>query len=212
MRKNESKYESGDKYGFVMLTGKSYIGDHYNRYVEFICECGTIKWARFYSLTSGRIKSCGCFNKSETLKRTVTHGLTGHPLHNIWFGIKARCYDTNLPCYKYYGGNGVTVCDEWRNDFKVFYDWAIANGWEPGLELDKDKLSPFKTGKIYSPEYCCFLTKKENMRNRSDSRTVNYEGKEINLSELCENLGVNYSLVRERLGYGWTIERAIREK
>lgn len=83
-----------------------------------------------------------------------THGLNDHPLYRKWNGFKTRCYNKNNPKYHRYGGRGVIVCNEWVNNFKAFYDWAILNGWEEGLQIDKD-IKAHKLGKeglIYSPE------------------------------------------------------------
>lgn len=66
------------------------------------------------------------------------HGLSKHPLHNVWHGIKCRCYGKSSKGYNNYGALGVIMCDEWKNNFKSFYDWAISNGWEKGLQIDKD--------------------------------------------------------------------------
>jgi len=88
--------------------------------------------------------------------------LITHPLYQVWAGIKDRCYNTNCKTFNRYGGRGVVICEEWKNNFKKFYDWAINNGWEQGLEIDKDVkakelgIPPL----LYSPEMCCFVTKK----------------------------------------------------
>jgi hypothetical protein len=92
------------------------------------------------------------------------HGLSDSVLFSRWSGMRTRCYNPNASDYHRYGGVGVTVCDEWKNDFKPFYDWAMSNGFEESLQLDKDILcdelgvSP----KIYSPSTCKWVTRQEN--------------------------------------------------
>jgi hypothetical protein len=66
------------------------------------------------------------------------HGLIKHPLYGIWSGIVQRCTNPRNPLYKYYGGNGVEICKEWRMSFIAFYNWCIESGWEAGIEIDKD--------------------------------------------------------------------------
>jgi hypothetical protein len=187
-------WESGNRYSKLMLTGKS-VTINKNRHVEYICDCGNIGWTRLSHIKSGATTSCRCEADIKTKIRETTHGLCSHPLHAIWGSMKARCGNKNNSHYKYYGGRGVIICDEWRNNFKTFYEWAIKNGWHKGVELDKDKLSPFKTGKEYSPLYCSFITRKENLRNTGQCRIIEYNGKIQNLSAWCEELNINYKLV-----------------
>ncbi len=109
-----------------------------------------------------------------------THGLTKHPLYKVWDAMKDRCYREKSTRYEYYGGIGVSVCDEWKNDFKKFYDWAI-DIWKPGLQIDKDilckKLNIYP--KIYSPETCLFVTPRENGMNSSHTILPDKEAKLI---------------------------------
>lgn len=125
-----------------------------------------------------------------------------HPLLAVWAGMKARCYNVNNGAYHNYGGNGVTVCEEWIK-FKPFFKWALENGWKPGLQIDKDKLSPQRNGKIYSPEYCCFLSQKENQNNRRNNVMVEYNGQLKTVSEWSEEKGIEYFLLHNRVEMGW---------
>ena len=36
-----------------------------------------------------------------------------------------------------YGERGIEVCNEWKNDFQSFYDWAINNGYNENLTIDR---------------------------------------------------------------------------
>ncbi len=67
------------------------------------------------------------------------HGLAGHFIHRAWKHLKSRCYNTNDARYKNYGGRGITICDEWKNDFKAFYDYMIAlpNVLKKGFSIDR---------------------------------------------------------------------------
>ncbi len=75
--------------------------------------------------------------KNELGRFSPTHGLSHTKLHGIWAGMIMRCTNPKFPGYKYWGGKGVIVCDEWFYDFKAFYNWALANGWEKGLHIDR---------------------------------------------------------------------------
>ena len=102
--------------------------------------------------------------KTQTVTRRVRAGETGwarHPLYKRWVSMRYRCHDENAHNYKWYGGRGIVVCDEWRNDFLAFRDWALATGFEPGMEIDRiDNDGP------YSPENCQWTTKLDNLARR----------------------------------------------
>lgn len=191
-------YKAGDIYGKVVLTGKGVIINR-NRKVEYVCECGKIGWARLVHLRTQKTISCGCYSITATIARETTHGKTNHPLYHIWGGMIQRCYDKKLISYHRYGGNGVTVCEEWRNDFETFYTWAIKNGWRKGLCLDKDKLAKTQTGFEYSPLYCCFITQKENNRHTSQNVMISYQGQEKCLGEWCEELNIPYKKIHYKV-------------
>lgn len=136
--------------------------------------------------------------------RHPEHGLTNHKLFTVWWNMKQRCYDPKQTNYKNYGGRGVKVCDEWISDFKAFYDWAINNGWKYGLHIDKDIIGD---GKLYSPDTCCFVTRKEN-NNRKRSNVI-YNGKRQSLSELSKEYKIHYPLLILRIKLGWSLEESL---
>lgn len=117
------------------------------------------------------------YSKSNrVIERTHKHSVKTtqpgrHPLYTVWQGIKTRCYNPNSSHYQWYGAKGVTVCDEWLNDFQAFYDWAIANGWEKGLTIDRKD-----NDKSYSPDNCQFLTKSQNSIKRNYQLFFNLDG------------------------------------
>lgn len=134
------------------------------------------------------------------------HGLRKHPLFTVWINMRSRCYNKKATGYEFYGEKGVMVCDEWRQNFKPFYDWAIANGWEAGLEIDKDIKGD---GFLYSPENCCFVTGKKNKNNTKRNRYLNYNGEVLTMHELADKYNLPYTTFQRRLFLGWSIEDAI---
>ena len=79
----------------------------------------------------------------------------------VWTFMLARCYDPEHVGYKYYGGRGITICEEWKDDFLNFYDWAMANGYRDDLTLDRIDVD----GK-YEPKNCRWATMKEQTANK----------------------------------------------
>lgn len=167
-------------------------GIHKHRKALYKCQCGNIREYDVSHVKNGHTKSCGCI----TRERIVTHGLTNHPLYKVWEDIKSRCY-RNKPGskYEYYGAEGVTVCNEWLNDFKAFYNWCMANGWRKGLEIDKD----IKGGKIYSPANCLIVTHEVNKKYRRNSRLYDYKGEQLALHEIAKLAGMGKAKLRGRL-------------
>lgn len=135
----------------------------------------------------------------------MTHGLRYHPLHSVWRNMLNRCYNKKVEAYKRYGGNGVYVCHEWRADFKKFYDWCIANGWQKGLEIDKD----LKGGNYYSPETCSIITPKENSNCRKSNVYYEINGVSKTLSQWADDYGVTYHNITSRLWNGFSLEEAL---
>lgn len=75
-------------------------------------------------------------------------------LYRIWHNMKSRCYCKSFSRYKYYGGRGITVCEEWKNDFKAFRQWAIANGYQDDLQIDR-----IDNSGNYEPSNCRWVSK-----------------------------------------------------
>lgn len=129
------------------------------------CDCGADVIVFGSSLSGHDTKSCGCLAREvrrNNMRKLVTkHGLYHEPearrLLRIWSSMKQRCYNPNNKAYRYYGGKGVTVCDEWRTDFRAFYDWAYAHGYKGGLSIDR-----INSKKDYCPSNCQWLTLAEN--------------------------------------------------
>lgn len=126
-----------------------------------------------------------------------THGLSGHPLYVIWKTMKARCYYKSRPSYHRYGGRGIAVCDEWREDAKAFIDWATENGWEQGKQLDR-----IDNDSNYSPDNCRFVSARENCANRRDNTRVVVNGESMIVAEASRQTGVPTNTILNRLKRG----------
>jgi hypothetical protein len=103
-----------------------------------------------------------------------THGLRNHPLYNRYASIKSRCNTKSDRAYPYYGGRGIKICFEWANDFKLFYDWCLENGYKASLDIDR-----IDNNGDYEPNNCRFVERKINTRNKrkiQSNNTTGYKG------------------------------------
>lgn len=191
----------------VDKSGKSHI------MVEAECECGNIKPHYLNNITNGKTVSCGCFQKKRASETFSTHGLTNHPLFYVWRSMIDRCYCETNTQYKSYGFIGVQVCDEWRNDFKAYYDWCLSNGWVHGLEVDKDikykEKYKTETGKLYSPEFCSIVTTKTNCRNRKSNVFITHNGMTLCVAEWAEKINIKPDVIYARIRKGITNEELL---
>lgn len=125
------------------------------------CTCGKEVIVQGAHLVSGHTQSCGCYNKDRIKETFVTHGGTGTRLFRIWSSMKTRCYNQKSKTYGYYGGRGITVCDEWLHDFEAFRAWALSNGYHNELTLDR-----IDCDEGYSPSNCRWATWHEQRINQ----------------------------------------------
>lgn len=124
----------------------------------------------------------------------IKHGLSKHPLYTVWNGMKSRCYSITHKGYKNYGGRGITICDEWVMNFNSFYEWAIKNGWQKGLQVDR-----INNDLGYTPFNCRIVTKTENNNNRRTTIHITYNKKVKLLTEWAKELNLDYSNLRKKI-------------
>ena len=99
------------------------------------CDCGNEKIIRGSCLRDGLSKSCGCLASELARDRLRTHGETKTRLFKIWSMMLERCYRQYNKNYSAYGGRGIKVCDDWKNDFSAFREWAFSNGYRKDLTI-----------------------------------------------------------------------------
>ena len=98
------------------------------------CKCGVVKEYQTQNILNGVTKSCGCYNVSCREKPT---SIKKHKLYRVYWAMKDRCYNSNNKHYDRYGGRGITICDKWLDDYEVFYNWCMNNGYKDGLSIDR---------------------------------------------------------------------------
>lgn len=124
-------------------------------------------------------------------------------LYGIWRHIKGRCNNPNDKVYRYYGGRGIKICEEWQNNFIYFYNWAIKNGFKKGLTIDRKGNDGH-----YSPENCRFVTQEINNHNRSYVKLNPSEVRKIRT--LCKEGNLKPRYIGQLFGVGESTVSNIR--
>lgn len=199
-------YKIGDKYE------KLTIIDIYNQYnkdgcyrtmAKCLCDCGKTINVRLTTINKKRIKSCGCYHKNHA----IMHGKCGTRLYRIYCAMKTRCFNKNTLSYKYYGKRGIGVCKEWLDDFTIFEKWALENGYQKTLTLDRIDINS-----NYTPDNCKWTTYKEQANNKTTNYNILAFGesktaKQWSEDERCPNL--NVGVIIYRINHNWSNEEAI---
>ena len=169
----------GMKFGRLTVVDFDRLQNH-KTYWKCVCDCGLTVVATGNNLRSGNTKSCGCLRREETAlrgKANTTHGESHSNrtrLYTIWLGMRQRCDNPNRAAYKYYGGKGVSLCEEWK-EFSVFKQWALSNGYTDDLSIDR--IDPAGD---YRPENCRWISLSENIaranKNHTSRKVIRGEG------------------------------------
>lgn len=178
------------------------------------CDCGNTVTVDGASLRNGNTKSCGCLQKSLAssvcIKRNTTHGMSNTRLYGLWNDIKRRCYNTNDVSYKSYGARGIKMCEEWKNNFQSFADWAYKTGYDAMAQRGEYTIERIDINKDYSAENCTWKTIAEQQRNKRSTKKYSYKGKCYTLSELENLSGIKSATLFNRIEYiGMPVENAV---
>lgn len=212
---------TGQRFG--SLVAKEYSHSK-NRlaYWKYQCDCGNTHIARANTISyeykkknDPQLPSCGCVELTRKTKHGYRKVNNTHPAYKAYRAILTRCYNINNKHYQWYGAQGVTICDEWKNNPQAFVEWSINNGWSKGLHIDKDILCKAKGiyPHIYSPETCQWVIPQVNVshatnrtnygkhpnikltQNQVDEIIALYNNKSFNGIELAKLYGVTPSSI-----------------
>lgn len=179
----------GNKYGklTILEERKNPIKNKHNLFL-CKCDCGKNHQADKFSILNGNIKSCGCLCIEHYNNCKKEDKRKGSRLYNIWQKMKARCYNNNYKDYKMYGARGVTICDEWLKDYDSFKEWALNNGYDKLLTIDR-----IDSNKGYFPNNCRWITIVEQAHNRQTNTYFKYNNVIYDRGQLAIILNVKYN-------------------
>jgi hypothetical protein len=175
--------------------------------VTLRCSCGNIKTVRISGVLDQRPKSCGCMRRNVNLDGTFSNESSSRnksKLYRVWCAMRERCRNPNTLAYKDYGGRGISVCTEWNMNFISFRDWALSNGYQENLTLDRRD-----NNGNYCPENCRWTTKTEQAKNRRSTHFVTIGPVTLCIKDWAKELGVQESTIHRRVRNGMTYEEAI---
>ena len=211
MSKNE-KGQFNRGHGLIDITGQKFGRLTAIKYVDytnnngsrwlFKCDCGKEIVTTSSSVRRGRTKSCGCYNQ-ELRKNRIKHGMFNTKMYCAWVHMRQRCNNPKCKSYQDYGGRGITVCEEW-NTFINFYDWAMANGYEESLTLDR-----IDNDENYEPDNCRWVSMSVQENNKRNNHFVEYRGQRMTISQCARAANVSRNALNYRLMMGMTADEAV---
>lgn len=194
----------GKKFGRLTALRFSHT-KNYKQYWIFKCDCGNEHITQLSHVKRGKIKSCGCYLKEHRRQFVKTHGLSKTRIYKTWKSMKHRVLNKKDKRYHDYGGRGILICDEWKNNFLSFYNWAMKNGYKDNLTIDRIDVNG-----NYEPSNCRWATPLIQANNQRRNHYITYNGKTQSMSDWARELGISYTVLRARINsYFWSIEKSL---
>lgn len=193
---------------FGKLTVKEKLGRDSHGEIRWlcVCDCGNEHISTSNRLTSGQTTCCRDCMIKKIGDTNRTHGRTPRKLFYAYVNMKTRCYNKNYSLYHRYGGRGIKVCDEWRNSFENFREWAMNNGWKEELSLDR-----IDNDGNYEPNNCKWSTVLEQSNNRRTNRLITYNGITDTMANWSRRMNIPYYVIQRRISLNWDIDKVFTE-
>lgn len=197
---------------FIDLTGKQFnrwfvvsrAGSDSNRHALWLCRCncGTEKCVDGRWLKARRSGGCRKCRTYEGKKPIHGRSAINDKTYIAWCSMISRCYNTNKPIYRDYGGRGIVVCPRWKNSFQKF----IADMGEAPAGLSLDRID---NNGSYEKSNCRWATPREQAMNTRRNRLLDYHGQTMCVSRWSQTLGIKSKTIVSRLRRGWSVEDAL---
>ena len=193
----------GQRFGRLVVIEFAYM--RYGRaFWKCKCDCGNEMITDGNRLRMKVTKSCGCYQAETRIKTHSIHGMSKTRLNRIWSLMKDRCCNSKSHAFENYGGRGIDICEEWKNSFSAFAEWAFSNGYSDNLTIDR-----IDNNKGYYPDNCRWANEVEQSQNRRSNYLITYKGETKCIKAWTDELGLPYNKIRRRICRDhWDIERA----
>lgn len=204
---------TGQKFG--RLTVIKRVENSRSKQIRWLCQCdcGNRKVILGNSLKTGKTLSCGCLHNSLLIERTSIHKKSKTRLYGVWLRMKARCYNPKVKEYTLYGGRGIKICDEWKNNYISFYNWAMSNGYDEKAKYKQCTIDRIDVNGNYEPSNCRWVNSIIQSKNKRSNFLVTYKNETHCLKDWSEILNIDYSVLHKRLKYlKWPVEKSFEYK
>ena len=185
---------------------KPHEREHKNRQWLCRCDCGNLVQVNGSKLKTGHTRSCGCL--CVEFARTINHKYkhSYKKLYSVYKAMLDRCYNPKSREYHNYGGRGITVYEDWKNDYDAFAEWALSTGYDLNAKHGDCTLDREDVDKSYTPDNCRWVTNQVQQNNRRDCIYAEYQGERHTCMEWSKILGMTYQKVHYHLKLGRSIE------
>lgn len=201
---------TGERFGkliVIRFEGYKVFNDGHKRSKWFCkCDCGKEITVMGGALTSGNTKSCGCSRHIFDNTKKKSHGMRNSRLYRVWINMRVRCNNPKCKRYPNYGGRGIKVCEEWDKNSMAFIDWALKNGYNENLTIDRIDVDG-----DYEPNNCRWIDMQEQQNNRTNNRVIEFNGEKHTVKQWSRITGIHNDTLLYRLKRGWSIERTLTE-
>lgn len=200
MKKGTYKDLTGKRFGNLVVLS---FNSHKNRrrtYWNCLCDCGNITVVDGSHLVTGHTRSCGCLAIERISQLNYINGLSQTRLNRVYRGMLNRCRNKNIPIYKYYGGRGIKVCDEWlpkNNGFYNFCKWAFEHNYDETLSIDR-----IDTNGDYTPYNCRFVDIITQANNRRTNVIISFDDSVGTIAEISREFNIPYDVIRSAIRSG----------
>jgi hypothetical protein len=160
------------------------------------CECGNVSEYIATRVRLNRVSQCRSCATNVTTQKITVHGMKGSLAYNSWQSIKARCLNKSCKDFEKYGAKGISICNEWKNDFLLFFSYV---GAPPSKAHTIDRID---NNKGYEPGNVRWATRSQQQRNKTCSVYVTNGNEVLHINEVAKRLGISRGAAHLRLKRG----------
>lgn len=166
----------GQRFGklVVLYRGSDYVSPSGRHLVRWVCkcDCGNSTLVAAHQLTSDKTRSCGCLHMEKLRNGNKKHGGCYDRLYRVFYNMRDRCNNPHNKSYSYYGGRGITICDDW-NDYLNFKEWAYSHGYDETAPKGECTLDRINSDGNYEPDNCRWVSMKVQCNNKRNNKQHN---------------------------------------